>query len=83
MTIRRRVSLDEALTELEHGSLTGVATIVVNTELWKSLSSAQKDLYRRRCADREVELRADDGVPKHFVELLGDAEGPLRSERRV
>lgn len=81
--IRRRVSLDETLLEIENGSLTGVASIVINTELWRSLSTESQHAYRKRSAARHVELRADDGVPRHFVELLGGDDSALRSERKV
>lgn len=82
--IRRCDSLKQALSELEDGALDDVTTIVVNRGWWDTLSSDTQQDFQRRCVGRSIELRADHGVPRHFVELIGGpARPPLSSERRV
>jgi hypothetical protein len=79
----RSMSLDAALTEIDAGERQGVARIIVNREWWDALSEAERDTYHRRCADRRIELSADDFISRHFVELIDGGEPPLSSERRV
>lgn len=82
--IKRRTTLEEALGEIETGGLTGVTAIVVNQEWWKDLSSTVQGGFRHRCTRNGVDLRADDALSRHFVELASDSrEVPLSTERRV
>lgn len=82
--IKRRTTLEEALGEIESGVLTGVTAIVVNQEWWQHLTSTVQSGYRRRCTRSGVDLRADDALSRHFVELASDSrEPPLSTERRV
>ena len=82
--IRRRTTLDEALGEIEAGTLDGVSAIVVNGSWWKELSKAVQGAFRARCERSGVQLRADDALSRHFVELASDpSEPPLSTERRV
>jgi hypothetical protein len=82
--IRRRTTLDEALSEIEAGVLDGVTAIVVNGSWWKELSSPTQGAFRMRCERSGVQLRADDDLSRHFVELASDpSERPLSTERRV
>jgi hypothetical protein len=80
--ITRRDTLEQALSEVETKSLSGASTIVVNRAWWDQLPIPQRDAYRRRADHAGIELRADDGMPRHFVEVRGgDKEPPLSSER--
>jgi hypothetical protein len=80
----RRSTLDEALNEIEAGDLAGVRAIVVNRDWWQQLAPAAQDAYSRRCTDAGVELRADAGMSRHFVELASDTdEPPMSTEQRV
>lgn len=82
--IKRRTTLEEALGEIESGVLTGVTAIVVNQEWWQQLPSTTQGEFRRRCTRNGVDLRADDALSRHFVELASDSrEVPLSTERRV
>jgi hypothetical protein len=82
--MRRRTSLDSALLEVEAGTLTNVSRMVVSRGWWDALSTPLQDDYRRRCLRQHIELSADDRISRHFVEVLGDADGPpLSSERRI
>jgi hypothetical protein len=82
--IKRRTTLEEALGEIESGVLTGVTAIVVNQEWWQQLTSTAQGEFRRRCTRSSVDLRADDALSRHFVELASDSrEAPLSTERRV
>ena len=82
--IRRRTTLVEALQEIEAGELAGVTAIVVNREWWELLPSGTQSEFRKRCARHGVDLRADDALSRHFVELASDrGEPPLSTEHRV
>lgn len=82
--IKRRTTLEEALGEIESGVLTGVTAIVVNQEWWQHLTSSAQGDFRRRCTRNSVDLRSDDALSRHFVELASDSsEPPLSTERRV
>ncbi len=82
--IKRRTTLEEALGEIESGMLTGVTAIVVNQDWWKKLTSTVQGGFRRRCTRTGVDLRADDALSRHFVELASESrELPLSTERRV
>jgi hypothetical protein len=81
--IRRRNSLQQALGDLEAGVLENVAAIVVNRGWWEALAGDVQDSYYKRCAQRGVELRADSRLSPHFVEVIGESEPPLSTERRV
>ena len=85
--MQRRTSLDEALRELEGGTIAAVSRIVVSRRWWDSLADAQRNAYHRRVDALGISLGADDLISLHFVELMdaGDDDGapPLSSERRV
>jgi predicted methyltransferase len=82
--IKRRTTLDEALVEIESGVLDGVKAIVVNAEWWESQSKHEQNGYRLRCDGHGIQLRADEALSRHFVELASDSpEPPLSTERRV
>lgn len=80
---RRSQSLDDALGEIDAGTLANVARIVVSERWWDDLSGDQRRAYTRRCVDHGVELSVDDRISLHFVELVGKSDPPLSSERRV
>lgn len=82
--IKRRTTLDDALVEIESGVLGGVSAIVVNGDWWESQSKHEQNGYRVRCEQHGIQLRADDALSRHFVELASEsAEPPLSTERRV
>jgi hypothetical protein len=82
--ITRRDSLEHALAELEGHRLTGIATIVVSRHWWASLSVKEQEAYRQRADRAAVELRADEAISAHFVEMRGPGDGPpLSSERPI
>ena len=85
--MQRRSSLDDALRELEAGTLAGIVRIVVSRSWWDALSPIERDGGQRRAERLGVALTADDRISRHFVELVeaSDEEGspPLSSERRV
>lgn len=81
--MRRRESLEEALHDVEAGTLTGATRIVVSRTWWDALSDAERDEYHRRCLDQGVELSADDRISRHFVEVVGRDDPPLSTERRA
>jgi hypothetical protein len=82
--IRRRTTLEEALDEIESEKLEGVTAIVVNLEWWQQLPLGTQNDFRRRCTRRGVDLRADEALSRHFVELASDRhEPPLSTEQRV
>jgi len=82
--IKRRTSLEWALVELEDGSIGGVSAIVVNLGWWERQSAVVQGAYRHRCAKLGIELRADDALSRHFVELgSGRDDPPLSTEYRV
>jgi hypothetical protein len=80
--IARRDSLAEALRDIEARQLTGISTIVVNRHWWNRLSTNEQTAYRIRADRAEVELRVDEAISRHFVEVRGgEEEGPLSTER--
>lgn len=82
--IKRRTTLDEALKQIESGDLAGVTAIVVNLEWWQLLSSGAQSAFRKRCARQRVDLRADESLSRHFVELATNPrEPPLSTEHRI
>jgi hypothetical protein len=74
--IARRDSLTQALDELEGHALTGASTIIVSRRWWEALSPSEQGGYRTRAARADVELRADEAISGHFVEIRGGEEGP-------
>jgi hypothetical protein len=74
--IARRDTLEQALGEVESRALTGVSTIVVSRPWWDGLSIKEQSGYRSRAARAEVELRVDEALSSHFVEVRGGEEGP-------
>jgi hypothetical protein len=82
--ITRRDTLEQALREVEAKALRGASTVVVNRRWWDGLSVAERDTYRRRADRSGIEIRADDEISRHFVEVRwGDEGPPLLSERPV
>lgn len=78
MTVRRN-SLSQALDEIESGAL-AARTVVVSRRAWDALSRPEQDTYRRRAARLGVELRADELMSSHFVEVREQDEPPLSTE---
>jgi hypothetical protein len=74
--ITRRDTLEQALEEVEAKALSGVTTIVVSEQWWDGLSVREREAYQSRAERTAIELRADDRLSGHFVELRGDEEGP-------
>jgi hypothetical protein len=74
--IARRDSLTQALSEVETRALTGAATIIVSRRWWDTLSPNEQGGYRSRAARAGVELRVDEAISSHFVEIRGGEEGP-------
>ncbi len=74
--IVRRDSLELALGEVETRGLGGTATIVVSRTWWGGLSVGEQESYRRRAEHAAVELRIDEAISSHFVELRGGEDGP-------
>ena len=82
--IRRRSSLQQVLRELEEGTLDAVSTIVVSRRWWDALPVDVQTDYHKRCVQRGIALRADDGMSRHFGEVIDHpGETPLSSERHV
>ncbi len=80
--ITRRDTLEQALSEVEAKALRGASAVVVSRRWWDDLSIAERDTYRRRADRAAIEIRADDEISSHFVEVrCGDEEPPLSSER--
>ncbi len=78
--ILRRDSLAEALRDIEARELTGASTIVVSRGWWAGLSSNEQSAYRSRAQRAGVELRVDETISRHFVEVRGGESGPLSTE---
>ncbi|HEX2248988.1 MAG TPA: hypothetical protein VHH32_01485 [Gemmatimonadales bacterium] len=70
-----------ALRDIEARELTGASTIVVSQEWWAGLSSGEQSSYRSRAQRSGIELRVDQAISKHFVEVRGGDTGPLSTER--
>ena len=80
--IRRRDTLEQVLSEVEAHVLTDVSTVVVCRDWWEKLSSTEQDAYRHRSEQVGIDLRADDWLSSHFVEVRGEDEGPGLSTER-
>jgi hypothetical protein len=74
--IVRRDSLSQALSQVEAEKLTGVSIVVVSRRWWDSLSVTEQSEYRSRAARSHLELRVDEAISSHFVEVRGKEEGP-------
>jgi hypothetical protein len=74
--IVRRDSLTQALSQVEAEQLTGVSVIVVSRPWWDSLSANEQSVYRSRAERVGIELRVDQAISSHFVEVRGGDEGP-------
>lgn len=82
--ITRRDSLDQALDEIQAHELSGATTIVLSRRMWAGLSTKEQDAYRARADRAGVELRADDALTGHYVEVRGREDGPsLSTEQPV
>lgn len=79
--IARRDSLTEALRDIEARELTGASTIVVSQAWWDGLSANERSAYRSRAHRADIELRVDEAISRHFVEVRGGDTGPLSTER--
>jgi len=79
----RRDSLDAALGEIEHGTLTGTSSIVFGRAWWDMLEPEQRATFRRRARSARVSLRSDSMLGTHFVEVRGPSrdEPGLSTER--
>jgi hypothetical protein len=80
--IMRRDSLEQALREIEAGTLPRSSTIVVNLDWWNGLSSAVQETYRHRAEGVAADLRADEQLSRHYVEVRSGEEGPPLSTER-
>jgi hypothetical protein len=80
--IARRDTLEQALGDVETHALSGASTVVVSRAWWDSLSTHEQDAYRGRAERAAVELRADDAISSHFVEVRsgGEQSPPLSTE---
>jgi hypothetical protein len=80
--IARRDTLEQALGDVETQALSGASTVVVSRDWWDSLSAHEQDAYRGRAERAGVELRADDAISSHFVEVRsgGEQSPPLSTE---
>ena len=74
--IGRRDTLEQALGEVESRALTGVSTSEVSRPWWDGLSTKEQSGYRSRAERAAVELRVDEAISSHFVEVRGGDEGP-------
>jgi hypothetical protein len=74
--IARRDSLTQALSELEAHTISGASTIVVSRDWWDGLSATEQGRYRKRAEGADVDLRVDETISSHFVEIRGGDEGP-------
>lgn len=74
--IIRRDTLEQALGEVETHVLSGASTVVVSRDWWDALSVHERDAYRGRAERAGMELRADDAISAHFVEVRGGVEEP-------
>ena len=82
--IVRRNTLEQALEELHTGALKGASIIVVSRSWWETLSASERDTYRIKAERVDAQLRADDTMTSHFVEIRSrDAEPPLSTEHPV
>lgn len=80
----RRDTLQQALADIESGTLTGADSVVVSRSWWDRLSSHEQDGYRHRAAGARVRLSADDGLGAHFVEVRGGGtERRISTEREI
>jgi CheY-like chemotaxis protein len=79
-TVARRDSLDDALLDLERGSLKGTSSIVFSKEWWTRLTPPQQTTFRSRAKRAGVRLRSDSLLSNHFVEVRGPsrAASPYR-----
>jgi hypothetical protein len=80
--IARRDTLEQALGDVETQALSGASTVIVSRGWWDSLSTNERDAYRGRAERAGVELRADDAISSHFVEVRsgGEQSPPLSTE---
>jgi two-component system, chemotaxis family, chemotaxis protein CheY len=79
----RRDSLDTALNEIEHGTLSDTSAIVFSRAWWEQLTPAQRRAFRGRAKASRVSLRSDSMLSNHFVEVRGRSrdEVGLSTER--
>jgi hypothetical protein len=80
---QRYHSLEEALTEIEAGTLAHGCRLVVSWGWWDALSESERLAYTTRCEAHSVRLSADHRISRHFVEVSPGDEPPLSSEYRV
>jgi hypothetical protein len=75
-----RASLEAALADIEAGTITGASTVVMSRSFWVQVPAREQDRYRERAAQAGVQLRADDAMSGHFVEVRDDVGPPLSTE---
>jgi hypothetical protein len=75
-----RASLEAALADIEAGTIKGASTVVVSRSWWGQVASREQDRLRERAAQAGLELRADDAMTGHFVEVRDDVGPPLSTE---
>ena len=80
---RRCDSLDEALLQVDAGTLPKGCRIVVSWGWWDALSEEERGLYQARCEERGVRLSTDHKISRHFVEINDPDAPPLSTERRA
>ena len=76
-------SLEEALAEIDAGTLPYGSRIVVSWAWWDALSEAERDAFRTQSEMRGVRLSADRRMSSHFVEIGDRLTLPFSSEHRV
>ena len=67
----RRASLEEALSEIEHGKLGESSCIVFGRAWWQALTAAERMAYRSRAKAVRVSLRSDSEIGEDHVEIRG------------
>ena len=75
-----RASLEAALADIEAGTIKGASTVVVSRAWWGQVAGREQDRLRERAAQAGLELRADDAMTGHFVEVRDDVGPPLSTE---
>ena len=76
-------TLSDALASAEAGEVRAGSRIIVSWAWWDSLSEAERDAFRARCAAYGIKLNADHRISRHFVEIVDAEDPPLSSELRT
>ncbi len=75
-----RASLEAALADIEAGTIKGASTVVVSRSWWGQVAGREQDRLRERAAQAGLQLRVDDAMSGHFVEVRDDVGPPLSTE---